>query len=84
MKRKIRHADLTELNGEPLGEPGPPVTPAFVPSPARVRQLLKTAAVTLGLEAGSLAYYRREARRRGETPAALMRRVLHAHALADA
>ena len=82
MKRKISYTDLDELNGEPIGTPGAPVTLDFLPSPEQVRQALRTVKVTVDLEPSSLEYYRRAARRRRETPAQLMRRVLQAHALA--
>jgi hypothetical protein len=82
MKRKINYVDLDELNGEPIGQPGAPVTLDFLPSPEQVRQTLRTVKVTLNLEPSSLEYYRRQARQRGETPDQLMRRVLEAHALA--
>lgn len=84
MKRKISYADLNELNGEPLGKPGSPVKLDFLPSPEQVRQTLRTVKVTVSLEPSSLDYYRRQARRRGETPAEIMRRVLQAHALVEA
>ncbi len=84
MKRKIVYADLRELNGEPIGKPGAPVRLDFLPSPEKVRRAFKTVKVTVDIEASSLDYYRRAARRRGEAPAKLMRRVLRAHALADA
>lgn len=84
MKRKISYPDLDELNGEPIGTPGAPVTLDFLPSPEQVRQTLRTVKVTVDLEPASLDYYRRAARRRRESPAALMRRVLQAHALAGA
>lgn len=82
MKRKIKYADLRELNGERLGPPGAPVRLDFLPSPDRVRRTLKTVKITLKLEPTSLAYYRREAGRHGETPAAMMHRILRAYALA--
>ncbi|HEY5233503.1 MAG TPA: hypothetical protein VIK35_08225 [Verrucomicrobiae bacterium] len=84
MKRKINYADLKELNGEPLGKPGAPVKLNFLPSPEQVRQTLRTIKVTVNLEPSSLDYYRRQARRRGEKPAEIMRRVLQAHALVEA
>ena len=84
MKRKINYADLDELNGEPLGKPGAPVKLNFLPSPEQVRQTLRTIKVTVNLEPSSLDYYRRQAKRRGETPAEIMRRVLQAHALVEA
>jgi len=84
MKRKINYAELDELNGEPLGKPGVPVTLDFLPSPEKVRQTLRTVKVTVSLEPSSLDYYRRQARRRGKTPAEIMRRVLQAHALVEA
>lgn len=84
MKRRIKYADLDELNGEPLGRPGAPVRLDFLPSPERVRQTLRTVKVTVSLEPSSLEYYRRQARRRGQTPAEVMKRVLEAHALAGA
>jgi hypothetical protein len=64
MKRKITYADLDELNGEPIGKPGAPVTLDFLPSPEQVRQNFRTVKVTLSLEPASLDYYRRQARRR--------------------
>jgi hypothetical protein len=82
MKRKIKYADLTELNGEPIGKMGAPVRLDFLPSPEQVRRSLKMLKVTLELEPSSVDYFRREARRHGESPAALMRRVLRAYALA--
>ena len=69
MKRKIAYADRRELNGEPIGTPGVPVDLDFLPTPVQVRRTLKTFKVTVDLEPASVAYYRREARRRGETPA---------------
>jgi hypothetical protein len=84
MKRKINYADLDELNGEPIGKPGSPVKLDFLPSPEQVRQTLRTVKVTVTLEPSSLDYYRRQARRRGATPAEIMRRVLQAHALVEA
>jgi hypothetical protein len=84
MKRKIHYADLDELNGEPMGKPGAPVSLGFLPSPAQVHRAIKTVKVTVELEPISLDYFRREAKRRGETPAKMMRRVLRAHALAAA
>ena len=84
MKRKIAYTDLRELNGEPIGQPGAPVALDFLPSPEQVRRSFKTIKVTLELEPTSLDYYRREARRRRETPAQTMRRILRAHALAGA
>jgi len=84
MKRKINYADLGELNGEPIGKPGAPVKLDFLPSPEQVRQTLRTVKVTVTLDPSSLDYYRRRARRQGEKPAELMRRVLQAHALAEA
>ena len=59
MKRKIRYVDLNELNGEPLGKPGEPVTLDFLPSPEQVRRTLRTVKVTLNLEPSSVDYYRR-------------------------
>lgn len=84
MKRKIVYADLDELNGEPIGKPGAPVKLDFLPSPEQVRQTLRTVKVTVSLAPASLDYYRRQARRRGEKPAEIMRRILQAHALAEA
>ena len=84
MKRKINYADLDELNGEPIGKPGAPVKLDFLPSPEQVRQTLRTVQVTVTLEPSSLDYYRHQARRRGATPAGIMRRVLQAHALVEA
>lgn len=84
MKRKITYADLAELNGEPLGKPGRPASLDFLPSPGQVRRSLRAVKVTVSLESSSLDYYRRQAKRRGETPAELMRRVLQAHALVEA
>jgi hypothetical protein len=84
MKRRINYADLDDLNGEPLGPPGAPVRLDFLPSPEEVRQTMRTVKVTLSLEPGSLEYYRRQARRRRQSPSELMRRVLEAHALAGA
>jgi hypothetical protein len=84
MKRKIAYTDLAELNGEPIGKPGAPVRLDFLPSPEQVRRAFQTVKVTVALETSSFDYYRREARRRGEAPAKLMRRVLRAHALAGA
>ena len=84
MKRRINYADIDDLNGEPLGPPGAPVRLDFLPSPEAVRQSLRTVKVTLALEPVSLEYYRRQARRRGQSPSELMRRVLEAHALAGA
>lgn len=84
MKRTIKYVDLTELNGERIGKLGAPVHPDFLPSPQNVRRDLKTVKVTVELEPASLDYYRREARRRGETPAQMIRRILRAHALAGA
>jgi hypothetical protein len=84
MKRKIAYADLDELNGEPIGKPGAPVKLDFLPSPEQVRQSFRTVKITLLLESSSLDYYRRQARHRRETPAEVMRRVLQAHALAEA
>ena len=83
MKRKIQYADLDELNGEPVGKPGAPVKLDFLPSPEQARQSLRAVKVTVNLEPSSLEYYRRLARRRGETPAEIMRRVLQAHALVE-
>ncbi len=80
-KRKIAYADLDELNGEPIGKPGAPVKLDFLPSPEQVRQGFRTVKVTVSLEPSSLDYYRRQAKRRRETPAEVMRRVLQAHAL---
>ena len=84
MKRKIHYADLDALNGEPLGKPGAPVKLDFLPSPEQVRQTLRAVKVTVSLEPSSLDYYRRQAKRRGETPAEVMRRILQAHALVEA
>ena len=84
MKRKIAYADLDELNGEPIGKPGMPVKLDFLPSPEQVRRTLRTVKVTVSLAPASLDYYRRQARRRGEKPAEIMRRILQAHALAEA
>jgi hypothetical protein len=84
MKRKIQYADLDELNGEAIGKPGAPVKLDFLPSPEQVRQTLRAVKVTVNLEPSSLDYYRRQAKRRGETPAEIMRRVLQAHALVEA
>ena len=84
MKRRINYVDLAELNGEPLGPPGAPVRLDFLPSPEQVRQTLRTVKVTVALEPGSLDYYRRQARRRRQSPTELMRRVLEAHALVGA
>ena len=84
MKRKIHYADLDELNGEAIGKPGAPVKLDFLPSPEQVRQTLRAIKVTVNLEPSSLDYYRRQAKRRGETPAEIMRRVLQAHALVEA
>jgi len=84
MKRKIAYADLDELNGEPIGKLGAPVNLDFLPSPEQVRRTLRTVKVTVSLEPASLDYYRRQARRRGEKPAEIMRRILQAHALAEA
>lgn len=84
MKHTTKYADLHELNGEPIGKLGAPVRLGFLPSPEQVRRDLKTVKVTVELEPASLDYYRREARRRGETPARMMRRILRAHALAGA
>ncbi len=84
MKRKIAYTDLRELNGEPIGAPGAPVNLDFLPSPAQVRRAFKTVKVTVDLEPASLDYYRREARRRRETPAQTMRHILRAYALAEA
>ncbi len=75
---------MTEINGEPIGEMGPPVRLDFLPAPAQVRRELRTVKVTVELEPVSLDYYRREAKLRGETPAKLMRRILRAHALVGA
>ncbi len=83
MKRKITYADLDKLNGEPLGKPGAPVKLDFLPSPERVRQSLRAVKVTVSLEPSSLDYYRRQAKRRGETATEIMRRVLQAHALVE-
>lgn len=82
MKRKINYADLGELNGEPLGKPGAPVRLDFLPSPEQVRRALKTVKVTVELEPTSVDFFRREAKRRRETPGTMMRRVLNAYALA--
>jgi hypothetical protein len=82
-KRKIAYADLEELNGEPIGKPGAPVKLDFLPSPEQVRQSFRTVKVTVSLEPSSLDYYRRQAKRRRETTAEVMRRVLQAHALAE-
>ena len=84
MKRTIKYADATEMNGEPLGEPGAPVRLDFVPSPEQARRTLKTVRVVVELEPTSLAFYRREAKRRGEPAASTMSRILRAHALAGA
>ena len=84
VKREIAYADRHELNGEPIGTPGAPVDLDFLPTPAQVRRTLKTVKVTVDLEPASVAYYRREARRRGETPAETMRHILRAYAMADA
>ena len=84
MKRKIKYADLRELNGEPIGKLGAPVNLDFLPAPEQVRRSLKTVKITVELAPDSLDYYRRAARRRGEKPAETMRRILHAHALAGA
>ncbi|MDQ6631991.1 MAG: CopG family transcriptional regulator [Verrucomicrobiota bacterium] len=84
MKRKIPYADLDELNGEPIGKPGAPVNLVFLPSPEQVHRSIKPIKVTVELEPTSLDYYRREAKRRGETPAKIMRRILRAHAIAEA
>ena len=84
MKRRIHYADLDELNGEPPGKTGAPVKLDFPPSPEQVRQTLQAVKVTASLEPSSLDYYRRQARRRGQTPAEIMRRVLQAHALVEA
>ena len=72
MKRKIAYADRRELNDEPIGTPGVPVDLDFLPTPAQVRRTLKTVKVTVDLEPASVVYYRREARRRGETPAEMI------------
>jgi hypothetical protein len=56
----------------------------FLPSPEQVRQSLRTVKVTLSLEPVSVEYSRRQARRRGQSAAELMRRVLEAHAPAGA
>jgi len=82
-KRKIAYTDLDELNGEPIGKPGAPVKLDFLPSPEQFRQGFRTVKVTVSLEPSSLDYYRRQAKRRRETPAEIMRRVLRAHALAE-
>jgi hypothetical protein len=84
MKRRIKYVDLDELNGDPLGPPGAPVRLDFLPSPDQVRQTLRTVKVTVSLEPLSLEYFRRQARRRGQSPSEVMRRVLEAHALAGA
>jgi hypothetical protein len=84
MKRKIKYVDLDELNGESLGPPGAPVRLDFLPSPDQVRQTLRTVKVTVSLEPISLEYFRRQARRRGQSPSEVMRGVLEAHALAGA
>lgn len=84
MKRKIRYVDWKELNGEPLGNPGPPVRLDFLPSPEQVRRSLQAVPVTISLAPSSLAYFQRLARRRKESPTDLMRRILEAHALAGA
>ncbi len=84
MKRKINYDDFDELNGEPIGKLGAPVELDFLPSPEQVRCSLKTVTVSVELEPSSVEYYRREARRRGETPPQVMRRILRAHALAGA
>ena len=84
MKRRIKYADFDELNGEPLGPPGAPVRLDFLPSPDQVRQTLPTVKVSVSLEPLSLEYFRRQARRRGQSPSEVMRRVLEAHALAGA
>ncbi|MCU0785610.1 MAG: hypothetical protein MUF81_16515 [Verrucomicrobia bacterium] len=84
MKRRIKYADLAQINGEPLGPPGAPVRLDFLPSPEQVRQTLRTVKITVSLEPVSVEYYRRQARRRGQSPAELMRRVLEAHALVEA
>ena len=83
MKRKIRYANLDELNGEAIGKPGAPVKLDFLPSPEQVRQTLRSLKVTVNLEPSSLDYYRPQAKRRGEPPAEIMRRVLQAHALVE-
>jgi hypothetical protein len=84
MKRKIRYVDWKELNGERLGPPGPAVRLDFLPAPEQVRRCLQTVPVTISLAPSSLAYFQRLARRRNETPAELMQRILEAHALAGA
>ena len=84
MKQKIKYADMTEMNGEPVGKPGAPVHLDFLPGPEQVRRALQPVKVTIELEPTSAAYYRREARRRGESASNTMRRVLRAHALAGA
>lgn len=84
MKRKISYVDLDELNGERMGTPGAPVNLDFLPSPEQVRRGLREVKVTISLQPLSLKYYEREARRRGQSPTELMRRVLEAHALAGA
>ncbi len=84
MKRKTNYADLRELNGEPIGKLGAPVTLDFLPAPEQVRRSLKTVKITVELAPASLDYYRRAARQRGETPAETIGRILHAHALVGA
>ncbi|MDW8307966.1 MAG: hypothetical protein RMK20_01180 [Verrucomicrobiales bacterium] len=80
MKRKIKYVDLDELNSERLGLPGSPVKLDFLPSPEQVRKALREVKVTISLPARSFRYYEREARRRRQSPAELMQRVLETHA----
>lgn len=84
MKRKIRYVDRKELNGEPLGSPGRPIRLDSLPRPEQVRHCLQVIPITISLAPTSRACFQRLARRRKESPAELMRRILEAHAPAGA
>jgi hypothetical protein len=50
MKQKIKYADMTEMNGEPVGKPGTPVHLDFLPGAAQIRRALQPVKVTIELE----------------------------------
>jgi hypothetical protein len=79
MKSRIRYEDLTAINGEAVGEIGPPI-PDFLPLPDQLVFKQPTVKVTLALSRRSLDFFKRQARRQRVSYQRMIRELVDAYA----